>query len=87
MQYYMQEQLEAFLKDAWSYESRDGWEAGELSTEFVGTVQQGNRFYDIYVDIAGNYWYTVRIMTQRGIFPEYEAIFGHSERERRKYRR
>lgn len=39
MQYYMQEQLEAFLKDAWSYESRDGWEAGELSTEFVGTVQ------------------------------------------------
>ncbi len=76
MQYYTQEQLKAFLKDAWSFESRAGWEADELSTEFIGTVQSRERFYDIYADTAGNYWYTVRIMTERGIVSEFEAVFG-----------
>ena len=87
MQHYTQGQLKEFMKDAWSYESRAGWEAEEFTTKFIGTVQQEERFYDIYVDTEGNYWYKVRIMTGRGIVSEYEAIFGHPEWKRRKYSR
>lgn len=87
MQHYTQEQLEAFLKDAWSYENRAGWEAEGLATEFIGTVQREERLCDIYVDTAGNYWYKVRIMTERGIVSEFEAVFGYPEWKRRKYRR
>lgn len=79
---YMQEQLEGFLKEAWSYESRAGWDAEGLSTEFIGTVQRQERLYDIYVDTSMNYWCTVRIITEQGIVSEYEAIFGCPERKR-----
>lgn len=83
---YTQEQLERFLTEAWSYESRAGWDAEGLSTEFIGTVQKQGRLYDIYVDTSRNYWYTVRIITERGIVSEYEAIFGHPERKRHRGR-
>ena len=82
-----QEQLASILKKSWSYESRAGWDAEELTTEFIGTVQRYGRLYDLYVDTAGNYWYTVRIVTQRGIVSEYESIFGYPEHERRNHRR
>ncbi len=84
---YTQERLEIFLKEAWSYENRAGWDAEEFETEFLGTLQRENRLYDIYVDTENNYWYAVRVITEKGIVSEYESIFGHPERERRKYRR
>lgn len=77
-----QEELEDFLKEAWSYESREGWNTEELETEFIGTLQKGNIFYDLYVDTEENFWYTVRVLTERGIVSEYEAIFGHPDNRR-----
>lgn len=85
---YTQKQLEESLKEAWSFENREGWEAENLSTEFIGTLQKGIRIYDLYIDTARNFWYTVRIITkEKGIVSEYESIFGHPERERRKHKR
>ena len=82
---YTRDDLEEVIEKAWSYEARAGWDAEELDTEFIGTVQRGKRLYDLYVDTAGNYWYTVRIITEKEVLTEYEAIFGHKPRKR--YRR
>lgn len=76
---YTQKQLKKYLNEAWSYESREGWGAEELPTEFIGTVQKGKRLYDIYVDTSGNYWYMVRIIKKEGIVSEFESIFGYPE--------
>ncbi|MDE7342253.1 MAG: hypothetical protein K2N80_17120 [Lachnospiraceae bacterium] len=86
MMKYTQAQLEECLKKAYSYENRDGWEAEELETEFIGTVQRKRKLYDIYVDTERNYWYEVRFITDAGIVSEYEAVFGCTERKRRKRR-
>lgn len=67
---------------AYCYESRAGHKKENLKTQPAGTVQRGNRLYDISVDTEGNAWYTVRVITDRGILSEYEAIFGHPERRR-----
>lgn len=79
--------LEECLKEAYSYECRAGWELDGLGTEFIGTVRRKERLYDLYVDTEGNYWYTVRIITESGIVSEYESVFGCTEAERRKRRR
>lgn len=84
---YTQKLLEECLKEAYSYENRDGWEAEELETEFIGTVQRKRKLYDIYVDTERNYWYKVRFITDAGIVTEHEAVFGYTERERKKKRR
>lgn len=76
---YTQEQLEEFMKHAYSYESREKHEAAGFATSFIGTVQLGNRLYDLFADTGGNFWYINRIITNKGIVSEYEAIFGHSE--------
>lgn len=73
--------LEECLKGAYNYESREGHGVAGLSTEFVGTVKRGNRLYDLHRDTAGNYWFEVRVITERGIVSEYEAIFGHPQRK------
>lgn len=80
---YTQEYLETVLKAAYSYESRDKWDAEGFPTEYIGTLQRSSRFYDIYVDTAQNYWYKVRVMTERGIVSEYEAVFGHLRKKDR----
>lgn len=84
---YTQEQLKIRLKQAWNYESRDGWGAENLKTWMIGTVKRENKLYDIYADEKDNYWYKVRVITERGIVSEYEAIFGHPERKKRDRRR
>lgn len=80
----MNVELSECLKNAFSYESREGHGADGLSTKFVGTVKSGNRMYDLYKDTNGNYWYIVRIIKENGTMSEYEAIFGHPEREMRR---
>ena len=40
-----QMELEDALKKAYSYESRAGWGAQDLTTAFVGTVDKGERVY------------------------------------------
>lgn len=68
--------LEDAFQKAYSYESRRGWGAQDLETTPIGTVERGGRLYDLCVDSSGNYWYAVRIRTDRGPVPEREAIFG-----------
>jgi len=85
---YTQRQLEECLKYAYSYENRAGWDAKELSTTCIGTVQRGNRIYDVYVDTNHSYWFKNKIIRDGKIMSEYEAIFGHPERRqewRKKY--
>jgi hypothetical protein len=76
---YTAEDLEAFAKGAYNYESRDRHGKGNLKTEYVGTLQRDNRLYDLYSDTGGNYWYILRYMTPEGPVSEYEWIFGHKE--------
>lgn len=69
-------ELEEAFEKAHSYESRAAWGAEGLETFPVGTLEKRGRLYDLCVDSGGNYWYTVRIRTDRGPVPEREAIFG-----------
>lgn len=78
-------QLEECLKAAWSYENREEHESYGTTT-FVGTVQRGNRLYDLYVDENRNYFYKTRIIAGRDVVSEYEAIFGHPEKKRNRRR-
>ena len=57
---YTDEQLEGFLKDAYSYNGRYGFGVEELETELVGTLRRGDELTDIYVDTQSNYWYKTR---------------------------
>lgn len=82
-----QNDLAALLASAYSYESREKWCTAHLETEFVGTLQKGNRLYDLYTDEAGNVWYKTRIKTRNGTVSEYEAIFGIPEPRYRKKNR
>lgn len=72
------EDLWEIAKNAKSYENREAWKStGDVHT--VGSIEKGGRIYDICQDEAGDYFYTVRIMTESGPKPEYEAIFGEPE--------
>lgn len=85
---YTQEQLEIFMKDAWSYENRSGWGAEELATEYIGAVKKGRYIYDLYIDTGGKYWYKTRVITECGVMTTHEATFGYPYQEwkRRKKR-
>lgn len=75
-------ELESYLSRAYSFESRETHGAGNRNTTAIGSIQYGNRIYDLYQDTAGNYWYKTRIIKDGQALPEYEAIFGHPEREK-----
>lgn len=77
-------ELEEAFEKAHSYESRAAWGAEDLETFPVGTLEKRGRLYDLCVDSRGNYWYTVRIWTDRGLVPEREAIFGKRRFKRRR---
>lgn len=81
---YTEEDLEMLWQRAFSFESRDKHGKEMLSTTLAGKVERGNRIYDIYVDIEDNAWYIVRIRTKTRIVSEYEAVFGHKPRRKRK---
>ena len=76
---YTQDELEEILSRAFSYESREGHGYDHLETEYIGTVQRGKYFYDVYLDTGGHSWYLVRIQTEYGVVSEYEAVFGRPE--------
>lgn len=76
---YSNEQLEICLKNAYSIENRAKHEVEDKPTIYVGTVKREKRLYDIYEDPEKRYWYKNRIVTDKGIISEYEAIFGHPE--------
>ncbi len=84
---YTPEELQEKLKQAYSYESRASHGKAHLKAEQIGTIKLGNRLYDLHEDTDKNIWYTVRVITKRGIVSEFEAIFGHPERGPEKRRR
>ena len=72
------ENLWEIARNAKSYENREAWKStGNVHS--VGSVEKDGRIYDICQDEAGDYFYTVRIMTESGPKSEYEAIFGEPE--------
>lgn len=77
---YTQQYLQECMLGAYSYESRAGWDADKVPTEYLGAVRIGNRIYDMYEDRDGRHWYKVKVATENGIVSEYEAIFGRKER-------
>lgn len=89
MTQYTQEWIETLLKEAWSYENREGWGKEELETKYVGTVKRKEYLYDLYVDTEGGYWYKTRMITDHGVISAHEATFGYpyNEWKRRKKRR
>lgn len=81
MQQYTQKKIRECLKNAWSYENREGWGAEDLETEYVGTIKRGEELTDLYVDTAGSYWFKTRMITDHGVISSHEAIFGCTEME------
>lgn len=80
---YTQEELEELLSGAYSVESRAGHgKSGAVCR--IGTVQRGNRLYDVYMDRDSECWYGVRIITKRKTMSEFESIFGRPERRAEK---
>lgn len=76
------------MKEAWdsasSIESYDG-EMSDL--EEVGRQQsqvREDKEFILLRDKNGNFWYRVEFQTERGRLSEYEYIFGHKPRKRRK---
>lgn len=76
-------ELEAMSKGAYRIGSRAAHGKEGLEAVFIGTLRHGNRLYDLYQDEEGFCWYDVRVVTPHGIVSEFEAIFGHPEKERR----
>ena len=79
---YTQQYLEDCMLQAYSYESRAGWDADKVPVEYIGAVRKDNRIYEIYEDADKRHWYKTKIVTEKGIVTEYEAIFGRKEKER-----
>lgn len=84
---YSQAELEVMIKDAYSVENRAAHGKGEETLTLAGTLQRGNRLYDVYRQKDGTCWYGVRVVTPHGIVSEYEAVFGRPEKEKKRKRR
>ena len=78
---YTPEELREFLSRAFSYENRDKHGCEHLGADYAGTVNDGNKLFDVYLDTGGNAWYQVRFMTDRGPVSEFEYIFGYDEKQ------
>ena len=78
---YAQEDLEALMQRAYSYNSRDKHGKANLQTSLVGTVRIGKYLYDLYLDTGGSAWYSVRVEKESGIVSEFEHIFGMTEKQ------
>ena len=75
------------IKDAYSVENRAAHGKEEETLTLAGTLQRGNRLYDVCRQKDGMCWYGVRVVTPHGIVSEYEAVFGHPEKERKRKKR
>ncbi|MDO5345326.1 MAG: hypothetical protein Q4E91_06235 [Lachnospiraceae bacterium] len=72
------EELKRCLKDAWPVECMAAHGAAEREIEEIGIVQGSyGRWYKLFSDKEGGYWYRVMIGTENGVVSEYEAVFGH----------
>lgn len=64
---------------AYSIESKDNI----VSTQYIGSIIQGNIIYDYYIDDNGNYWYGNRAIDEDGcIITMDKHIFGRSLKTR-----
>ena len=71
------EELRKHLKDAWPVECMEAHGAAGRMTEEVGVVQGPyDRWYRLFLDDQGDYWYQTMVGTEKGVVTEYEAIFG-----------
>ena len=80
----MREELREAWDNARSIESYEG-EFEEL--EEIGRQQSRinpEKEYIFYRDKASNYWYSVEFLTDHGRLSEYEYIFGHKPKRRRR---
>lgn len=80
---YTEFELEDLLEKAYNIESMERHGKGNREICMIGTLLWRNRLYDIYMDSNGECWYSVRIVTDRGIVSEYEAIFGREQKRLR----
>lgn len=77
MAVYTTEQLEGFLKEAYTYENRAGHDKAHLQTWFIGRlVRPGGRIVDLYQDTSGSFWFKELRDTPAGIVTLEEYIFG-----------
>lgn len=81
------EELAGMLKGAYPVGNRAAHGKEALETDFIGTLQEGGRLYDLYQDQEGFCWYGVRVATPSGIVSEFEALFGYPEKEEERRRR
>ena len=76
------------MKEAWSNaRSIESYDGDRSDLEEVGRQQsriQREKEYVLYRDKASNYWYSVGFLTDSGRLSEYEYIFGHLPKKRRK---
>lgn len=74
------------MKEAWdnarSIESYDG---DRSDLEEIGGQESAlnpDKYYILYRDKQGNYWYRTEYWTDSGPLTEFEYIFGHKPRKR-----
>ena len=76
-----EEEIRLHLKNSWPVENMAAHGATDRTLEEVGTIPgEHGRWYRLYADSAGEYWYKTMIETKEGLATEYEAIFGRRKR-------
>lgn len=78
------ELLNAIKGQVWSIENMEGHDAGERSTEYIGSKVTGNKVYDYFRDSFGAYWYGTRAIVENQIVSTEMRIFGHEIRKERR---
>ena len=74
-------ELRECLRNAWPVECMEAHGAADRTIEEIGNVQGAHgRWYKLYSDSTGGYWYQTLYGTSAGVVTEYEAVFGHRKR-------
>lgn len=77
------ENLDEYLKNAFSIENMAGHDAEGREVKEIGSIIKGKRKFIIYKDSEGAYWYKSLIDIGSGSFAEEEiAIFGRTINKR-----
>ena len=75
------------LREAWdNARSTESYEGEFEELEEIGRQQSmtPDKEYILYRDKASKYWYRTEYLTERGRLSEYEYIFGHKPKRRRR---
>lgn len=75
-------ELKTAWENAYSIENMAAHGAAGRQISYIGTVERGTHLYLFYRDSSGAYWFKNHLKTDRGIVPEYEGIFGKTERKK-----